>query len=87
MKKLLIVLAGALLATSCTDNNRVKNYGGTMTVNLPKGQKLVIATWKEESIWYLTRPMEANEQPVESHFQEKSAKGLVEGKVIIKESK
>jgi hypothetical protein len=87
MKRIFLVMAVAIFATSCTDNNRAKNFGGNMTVNLPKGQKLVTVTWKEGSLWYLTRPMEANEQPVESRFQEKSAHGFVEGAVIIKESK
>ena len=87
MKKLIILLAGAMLAMSCSDNTRVKNFGGTMVIDLPKGQKLVTATWKGEQMWYLYRPMESNERPVESRFQEKSSHGLVEGTVIIKESR
>lgn len=88
MKRLAILLAGAFLATSCTDNSRVKKYGGSMTIDLPKGQKLLNATWKgEDNLWYLTRPLQPNEQPTESRFQEKSPHGIVEGTVIFKESR
>ena len=88
MKRIkLLLLAGALLATSCTDNNLAKNYGGTMDINLPKGEKLVNITWKDGQVWYLTRPMEANEMPIVSKFHEKSEHGLVEGTIVIHESK
>jgi len=87
MKRIILIMALAVSVMSCTDNNAARNYGGTMTINIPKGQKLVTSTWKEDQIWYLTRPMEANEKPVESHFREKSPHGLVEGTVVFKESK
>lgn len=38
MKKLIAI---ALLFTSCTDNQRVKDFGGLATINLPAGQKLM----------------------------------------------
>lgn len=84
MKNLLILISSVLL-TSCTDNWSSKNLGGTMIIDLPKGEKLVNITWKEESVWYLTRPMTGNETPQESKFQEKSPKGIIEGTVIIRE--
>ena len=88
MKKGIISIAAISIAlSSCTGNNLAKNYGGSETINLPKGQKLVNITWKDNSLWYLVRPMGFDEQPTTSIFQEKSAKGLVEGTVIIKESK
>jgi hypothetical protein len=40
-----------------------KSFGGSTTVNLPSGQKLVL-TWKDEAdICYLTRPMTATDTP------------------------
>lgn len=74
-----------LLAAGCTENIRTKRYGGTMKVDLPAGQKLVTATWKDTELWYLTRPMRSNEVPETCTFQEKSAHGLVEGTVIFHE--
>ena len=89
MKKtslLLSVLATISLA-SCTTNERVKYYGATTTLNLPSGQKLVNITWKEENIWYLTKPMTSTDVAETYTFNEESNNGLIEGTVIIKESK
>ena len=77
----------AVSVMSCTDNNRAKNYGGSITKNVPRGYKLVNVTWKNESLWIFIRPMEDGYQPVESRFQEKSTHGLVEGTIIFKETK
>ena len=56
MRKLLLGLVVGIGLISCTENSRVKSFGGTGDINLPKGQKLVNVTWKETQIWYLTRP-------------------------------
>ena len=85
--KLLLVLAVSLMAVSCTNNNRVKNYGGSRDIELPKGEKLVNITWKDGQVWYLTRQMEANEVPIVSKFREKSQHGFLEGTIVIHESK
>ena len=58
MKKLFVVAALALVMVSCTDQQRAKSFGGTSTVELPSGEKLVNVTWKGEAdLWYLTRKM------------------------------
>jgi hypothetical protein len=85
MKKM-IFLAVSMIVCSCSENARVRNFGGSMDITLPKGQKLVNITWKEDQIWYLTRPMGLEEVPVVSTFQEKSTNGLIEGSIIIHES-
>ena len=89
--KLFLFLSFALLSVvtiGCTGNSRAKRYGGTYTINLKPGQKLEAITWKDEStIWYLTRPMRANELPEEHRFHEDSKLGIVEGTVVIVESK
>jgi uncharacterized lipoprotein YehR (DUF1307 family) len=89
MRKLLFLLAVIISVslTSCTENSRAKNFGGTATIELPKGQKLVTATWKDENLWYLTRPMRDDEVAEEYHFQEESSFGVWEGTYIIKETK
>lgn len=76
-----------LMASGCTENQRAKQFGGTATVDLPKGQKLVTATWRQDDMWILTRPLADDEQPVDSKFQEKSSFGVIEGTVIFHESK
>lgn len=91
MKKLAIL--GAIISCSviifvgCTENSRAKQFGGTSTINLPPNTKLVIATWKDADLWYLTRPMVSNETAITSTFKEKSRFGLLEGTVNFVESK
>ena len=61
MKKLLLGLVVGIGLISCTENSRVKTFGGTGDINLPKGQKLVNTTWTGEQIWYLSRPFRKDE--------------------------
>lgn len=76
------LLVGCL---GCTEHDLAKNFGGTMTVELKPGLKLVNVTWKESELWYLTRAMRADEAPESYEFQESTGMGMMEGKVIIKE--
>ncbi len=92
MKKVLTLLSVALLTfsvclTSCTDNQRAKNFGGTETINLPAGEKIVNCTWKEDHLWYLTEPMSSKDSARTLTFHEKSIWGVLQGTVIFKESK
>jgi hypothetical protein len=87
MKKFCFTIATLLLLASCTENQRAKSFGGTSTMNLPKGEKLVNVTWKGDEIWYLTRPMKSDESPETYTYREESSLGVIEGTVIIKESK
>ncbi len=85
MKKVLFLLP--LILFSCTENARVKNFGGEGTINLPKGRKLVNVTWKENQIWYLTRAMNSNDVAETYKFQEESSWGVIEGTYNIVETK
>ena len=89
MKKLLLVvcLIAAFALTSCTEQARVKNFGGEMTINLPAGEKLMMATWKSEDLFYLTEPMEEDYQPKTKFFREASSFGIIEGTVKFVESR
>jgi hypothetical protein len=87
MKKLFLAIVMGVMVTSCTENNRVKNWGGEGTINLPKGRKLVNVTWKETEIWYLTRPMDSNDVAESYQFQEESSWGVMEGTYNIIETK
>jgi hypothetical protein len=85
---ILIIIMGA---TSCTDNQRAKSFGGTSTINLPAGEKLVTVTWKGEAdIWYLTRPMTSTDS-VETYYFHQDKGSVISltgnGEVILKESK
>lgn len=87
IKKILFTLALVFTFISCTENSISRKLGGTMTVNLPKGEKLVMATWKETSLFYLTEPMDSNYVPKTKIFREDSSWGLIESKVLFIESK
>lgn len=82
-----MVLVSSLFFVSCTQNQRAKQLGGTATYELPKGKKLITVTWKKGDLWYLTRDMREGEKPETYEFQEESNFGIMEGKVIVKESK
>lgn len=87
MRKLILLglLLGVMSLSACNDNVRSRYYGGNQDVVLPKGKKLVTATWKEGSLWYLTRPARTGELPETTVFQEQSGFGIMEGTVTFKE--
>ena len=86
MKKIILLAIMVLSLTGC--HNTTKNFGGSMTIELPKGQKLEEITWKDDSdLWYLTRPMRKDEVAETHTFQESSEFGVLEGTVTIIETK
>ena len=87
IKFLFFGLVSILLTSSCTENERVKTWGGEGTINLPQGRKLVTVTWKETEIWYLTRPMKEGDVAETYKFQEESSWGVIEGTYNIVETK
>lgn len=87
MKRLSIFILLAISLAACTENSRVKNWGGEGTINLPKGRKLVNVTWKEAEIWYLTRPMNSTDIAETYKFHEESSFGVMEGTYNIIETK
>ena len=87
MKKLLFVCLVMVSLVGCTDNQRARNYGGTAKEVLPAGQKLVTMTWRQDNMWILTRPMREGEVAESYTFKESSSFGLIQGTVVIIESK
>ena len=87
MKKVFLAVLMGVMVTSCTENERVKAWGGEGTINLPKGKKLVNVTWKETQIWYLTRNMDSNDVAETYEFHEESSYGIIEGTYKIIETK
>lgn len=76
-----------LCFTSC-EQAITRKYGGTTTIHLKKGEKLVEATWKGEGdLWYLVEPMEDDYIPKTKVFKESSMYGVMEGKVVFVEQK
>ena len=76
---LVVVLSGCQFAT--------KHLGGSMTVNLEPNVKLVNVTWKEDSLWFLTKPMTEDDIAETYYFEEDSEFGVFEGTVTIVEHK
>ena len=86
MKKLIALLALVVTVTSCTENDKARMWGGTETITLEPGKRLVNITWKSvdkgsSSLWVLTK-MDTT-KPSTYMFEEKSSWGIMEGKVII----
>jgi len=89
MKKIILIIAciSTLLMTGCTEQNLTRSFGGNMTINLEPNEKLEEITWKEDELWYLTRPMRDDEEPETHSFKESSNFGIFEGTVTIAETR
>lgn len=58
-----------------------------MTVVLPAGEKLVMATWKNDDLFYLTEPMDSGYVPKTKLFKEDSSFGVLETTVKFVETR
>lgn len=82
MRKIIFVLAICVfMLTGCHET--AKNFGGNITLELDPGRKLEEITWKDDSLWYLTRPMRDGEQAEIHIFQCDSEWGIFEGSVTV----
>ena len=82
-----VILFAIITFTSC-EQYIAKEVGGTVTINLEPGQKLVEVTWKGDAdLWYLTEPMDSDYVPKTKIFNESSMLGVCEGKVIFIETR
>lgn len=73
--------------SSCSDQGRAKNWGGTMDLELEPNDKLIEVTWKGDQLWILTKAMKEDDIADEYKFYEKSTLGILEGCINIKEKK
>ena len=87
MKKKLILLLVSVMCLTSGCNTAARKWGGSITVSLEPNQKLELVTWKDDSLWYLTRPMRENETPETYTYQQDTTWGVFEGTVTIIESK
>ena len=85
--RLMMMIACLVLATSCTEQYMTRHYGGKMKIELPKGERLINATWKESDLFYLTEPMDSGYVPKEKVFRESSSLGVLESEIIFMESR
>lgn len=83
---LMSILLSLVLLSGC-EQNMARSFGGSITLELAPNQKLEMITWKDDSLWYLTRPM-TDDDIAETHtFQQSSEFGVFEGTVTIVELK
>ena len=62
-----------------------KSFGGSITVDLPTGKKLVNVTWKETNLWCLVKDASATDKAEKYLFMEKSTFGILQGQITIVE--
>jgi len=83
---LLVVLAFSCFR-GCSEQSMAKNWGGETSVTLEPNQKLMEVTWKDSSLWILTKDMSENDSAESYRFYEKDTIGMMEGCVYINEVK
>ena len=65
---------------SCTENTRVKHFGGKQEISLKPHEKLMNITWKDADMWILTEDTLTHIK----YFRESSSWGIWNGEIIIK---
>lgn len=89
MKRLLTaviaLIAIGMMVSFSSCQGCTRQWGGTTKIELEPGEKLVEATWKNNSIWYLVEPMESDYVPKTKVFREQSNARMLEGQVIFVE--
>ena len=84
-KRIIAMALAVMCLTGC--HNTTRSFGGSMELELPANQKLEEITWKDDSLWYLTRPMKEDEEAEIHTFAQDSEWGVFEGTVTIIERK
>ena len=89
MKRIILIFTAiiCIVLTSCTRQQMTREFGGKMEIKLPAGQELMMVTWKDNDLFYLTRPMSPDYTPVTKTFQESSSFGIMESTVLFIESR
>ncbi len=83
----LIPVVGFAAMVGCTDNQRTKAFGGSMSVQIPCDQQVFDVTWKGEDLWYATQPAPSDWKPAQKRFTEYSSYGMIQGEVVLTESR
>lgn len=83
-----VLIIGSILKWYFLPENRTTRiFGGTMEINVEPGEKVLMATFKGDNLFYLTEPMDSNYVPKIKILREKSVMGILESKVKFIESK
>jgi uncharacterized lipoprotein YehR (DUF1307 family) len=77
---LIVTVITIILLSSCTQNARTRNFGGSEELQLKPNEVLINITWKENNMWVLTEDTLTNIK----YFRENSNWGVWEGEVIVK---
>ena len=83
----LSLLVIVVVASFVGCNTGARYFGGEMIVELEPNEKLANITWKDESLWILTKPMTESDVAETYTFKEDSNFGVWEGTVTIVETK
>lgn len=89
MKKLFLafVFLTTMVFTSCTKQERVRNFGGTEEITVEPGYRVMMATWKGSDLFYMIEEMPDDYQPHNKMLVESSAYGIIETTIVFKESR
>lgn len=79
-----LALAIMVMVPSCTCNQMARAWGGSQTIELEPGRRLLNCTFKEDDIWILARK-DTLVEPDTLYFYEHSSYGLLQGTVMIVE--
>jgi hypothetical protein len=83
-----VVLIGLVIFSLIyPENKRTRIFGGTMEINVEPGQKIMMATFKDNNLFYMTEPMDSGYVPKVKILREKSNRGILESTVKFIESK
>ena len=83
IKKTIVILMLTTMVCLTGCQSAARRLGGDITLELDAGLKLEEITWKEDSLWYLTRPMRDDENPETHVFKQNSDFGIMEGSVTV----
>jgi len=88
MKTIIFTLAAIITLSSCTQNERVKRFGGSAQIDIPADRQFVNATWKDNNLWVITKTRTSVDTVHNQYqLQETSSWGIVEGSYTITETR
>lgn len=83
----LIMIVAGVTIPACTKQERVRTFGGTEVINVEPGKRVMMATWKETDLFYMVEDMPEDYTPHDKTLVESSSYGILESKIIFRESR
>ena len=78
---IIILIAFSLFWILLPENTVARKLGGTLEIEVDPGQKVMMATFKDSDLFYMTEPMDSSYIPTVKTLHEKSKYGIIETKV------